>query len=64
MYRFRAHLNLQINPPHELRQIPLVPRHRPEALADRLQRHEARSAELLQQDRAFVYGGFNLETVL
>ncbi len=42
----------------------LVPRHRPATLADRLQRHEELSAELLGQDRAFVYGGFNLETVL
>ncbi len=42
----------------------LVPRHRPESLAHRLRRHERLSAELLEQDRAFVYGGFNLETAL
>jgi len=41
----------------------LVPRHRPESLADRLQRHPETAAELLKGDRAFVYGGFQLETV-
>jgi len=41
----------------------LVPRHRPESLANTLERHEAEAAQWLQQDRAFVYGGFNLEVV-
>jgi len=38
----------------------LVPRSRPESLADRLEVHDTR--DLLFRDRAFVYGGFNLET--
>jgi S-adenosylmethionine-diacylglycerol 3-amino-3-carboxypropyl transferase len=42
----------------------LVPRSRPASLADRLERREAESAALLARDRAFVYGGFNLEVVL
>jgi S-adenosylmethionine-diacylglycerol 3-amino-3-carboxypropyl transferase len=41
----------------------LVPRHRPASLAGRLQRHPERAAALLRADRAFVYGGFQLETV-
>ncbi len=42
----------------------LVPRSRPEALAGRLQRHPAEAALLLEGDRAFVYGGFQLESVV
>lgn len=38
----------------------LVPRSRPASLADRLDVADTR--ELLFRDRAFVYGGFNLET--
>ena len=38
----------------------LVPRSRPESLADRLEVHD--TSDLLFRDRAFVYGGFNLET--
>lgn len=41
----------------------LVDRHRPASLADRLQRHEDVAAALLPRDRAFVYGGFQLEVV-
>ncbi|MEL6346128.1 MAG: DUF3419 family protein [Myxococcota bacterium] len=41
----------------------LVPRSRPESLADRIDVHPERSAALLRRDRAFVYGGFQLETV-
>ena len=41
----------------------LVPRHRPASLADRLERHPERAAVLLRGDRAFVYGGFQIETV-
>lgn len=41
----------------------LVDRHRPERLADRLERREADAARLLSQDRAFVYGGFQIEVV-
>jgi len=41
----------------------LVPRCRPEALADRLDRHPEQAKALLHADRAFVYGGFQLETV-
>jgi len=41
----------------------LVPRHRPDALADRLTRNEALGTRLLATDRAFVYGGFQVETV-
>jgi S-adenosylmethionine-diacylglycerol 3-amino-3-carboxypropyl transferase len=41
----------------------LVPRCRPEAMADRLERHPTTAAALLRGDRAFVYGGFVLETV-
>jgi S-adenosylmethionine-diacylglycerol 3-amino-3-carboxypropyl transferase len=42
----------------------LVPRSRPQALADRIGRDGPRGAEMLQRDRAFVYGGFNVEHVL
>ena len=41
----------------------LVPRHRPVSLADRLDRDEPLGARLLKSDRAFVYGGFQVETV-
>ena len=41
----------------------LVPRSRPEALADRLTRDPQRGAALLARDRAFVYGGFQIECV-
>ena len=41
----------------------LVPRHRPESMKDRLDRHTAEAGMLLDGDRAFVYGGFQLETV-
>jgi len=41
----------------------LVPRSCPASLADRIERHPERSAALLARDRAFVYGGFHLETV-
>ncbi len=40
-----------------------VPRACPPALADRVQRHPARSAALLAQDRVPFYGAFVLETV-
>ena len=41
----------------------LVPRFRPDSLADRLDRDEQRAVELLAKDRAFVYGGFQVERV-
>jgi S-adenosylmethionine-diacylglycerol 3-amino-3-carboxypropyl transferase len=41
----------------------LVPRHRPESMADQLDRDEELAARLLRSDRAFVYGGFHVETV-
>jgi S-adenosylmethionine-diacylglycerol 3-amino-3-carboxypropyl transferase len=41
----------------------LVPRWRPDDMADVLTRHTDRAAELLAKDRAFVYGGFQLESV-
>jgi len=41
----------------------LVPRWRPDDLAHLVDRDPARSAELLARDRAFVYGGFHVETV-
>lgn len=41
----------------------LVDRHRPPELADRLERREDEAAALLSRDRAFVYGGFQLEVV-
>lgn len=41
----------------------LVPRFRPDALADRLERRTDEAARLLSRDRAFVYGGFQLEVV-
>lgn len=42
----------------------LVPRHRPESMADVLDRDEELASRLLRSDRAFVYGGFQVETVL
>jgi len=41
----------------------LVPRHRPESMAHQLDRDEELAARLLRSDRAFVYGGFHVETV-
>jgi len=41
----------------------LVPRSRPESLAGQLRPDPERAASLLARDRAFVYGGFNVETV-
>jgi S-adenosylmethionine-diacylglycerol 3-amino-3-carboxypropyl transferase len=41
----------------------LVPRHRPDDLADRIDRDVALGARLLAQDRAFVYGAVQVETV-
>lgn len=41
----------------------LVPRSRPASMADVLDVAPEKSAALLDQDRAFVYGGFQLETV-
>ena len=41
----------------------LVPRHRPEHLSDRIKRNQTLSESLLQKDRAFVYGGFQVEEV-
>jgi len=41
----------------------LVPRLFPAKLSDRLAPHRDRAAALLQADRAFVYGGFQLDTV-
>lgn len=41
----------------------LVPRSRPARLADRIDVDPARDAALLARDRAFVYGGFHVETV-
>ncbi len=41
----------------------LVPRSRPESLADRIERDSPRGTEMLSRDRAFVYGGFNVERV-
>ena len=40
-----------------------VPRHRPESLADRITRDPERAASLLEKDRSFVYGGFQVEQV-
>ena len=40
-----------------------VPRCRPEALADRITRNEALGATLIQRDRSFVYGDFQVEQV-
>ena len=42
----------------------LVPRSRPESLADRIARDVGLGERLLARDRAFVYGGFQVETVL
>jgi len=42
----------------------LVPRSRPEALADRFAVHPERAAELHARDLAFVYGSFHVESVL
>ena len=41
----------------------LVPRSRPAGLAKHLTRHPEVSAALLERDRAFVYGGFQIEVV-
>jgi S-adenosylmethionine-diacylglycerol 3-amino-3-carboxypropyl transferase len=41
----------------------LVPRSRPASMADVLDVSPEKSAALLDRDRAFVYGGFQLETV-
>lgn len=41
----------------------LVPRRRPEALADRITSHPAESAELHARDRAFLYSAFVIESV-
>jgi S-adenosylmethionine-diacylglycerol 3-amino-3-carboxypropyl transferase len=41
----------------------LVDRHRPDAMADRLDRRVEEAARLLASDRAFVYGGFQIEVV-
>jgi S-adenosylmethionine-diacylglycerol 3-amino-3-carboxypropyl transferase len=41
----------------------LVPRHRPESLADRIARNPERGAALLLKDRSFVYGGFQVEKI-
>jgi S-adenosylmethionine-diacylglycerol 3-amino-3-carboxypropyl transferase len=41
----------------------LVPRWRPDDMADVLTRHTDRASELFAKDRAFVYGGFQLESV-
>ena len=41
----------------------LVSRYRPESMARLLDRDEELAARLLRSDRAFVYGGFQLETV-
>jgi S-adenosylmethionine-diacylglycerol 3-amino-3-carboxypropyl transferase len=41
----------------------LVPRSRPESLADLVAVHPERSAELHARDLAFVYGSFHLETI-
>ena len=40
-----------------------VPRFRPDVLADRMERNETLGSALLQQDRSFVYGGFQVERV-
>ena len=40
-----------------------VPRFRPASLADRLERREEEAARLHAQDRAFLYGAFQLEVV-
>lgn len=41
-----------------------VPRHRPEALADRVVRRTDDAARLYARDRAFVYGAFQVEEVV
>ena len=41
----------------------LVPRWRPESMADVLDRDTVLGAKLIRQDRAFVYGAFQVETV-
>lgn len=41
----------------------LVPRSRPESLADLLDTHEERADELHKRDLAFVYGDFHVESV-
>ena len=41
----------------------LVPRCRPESMADLLERDTVLGARLIREDRAFVYGAFQVETV-
>jgi len=41
----------------------LVPRHRPESMAHRLERDVGLAAALLEQDRAFAYGAVQVEVV-
>ncbi|MFT4975762.1 MAG: S-adenosylmethionine-diacylglycerol 3-amino-3-carboxypropyl transferase [Myxococcota bacterium] len=41
----------------------LVPRSCPDSLSHVIQRDPERAATLLRRDRAFVYGGFNIETI-
>ena len=41
----------------------LVPRQRPESMAQQLSRDPVKEADWIQRDRAFVYGAFHLETV-
>ena len=41
----------------------LVPRYRPDSMAHILDRDEELASRLLRADRAFVYGGFQVETV-
>ncbi|MEC8425511.1 MAG: DUF3419 domain-containing protein, partial [Myxococcota bacterium] len=41
----------------------LVERHRPDSLADRIDRDESLARELGVQDRAFVYGAVQVEQV-
>ena len=41
----------------------LVPRHRPNSMADRIDRNQALGERLIATDRAFVYGAFQVETV-
>lgn len=41
----------------------LVPRHRPESMASVLDRNTALGDALIRKDRAFFYGGFQIETV-
>jgi S-adenosylmethionine-diacylglycerol 3-amino-3-carboxypropyl transferase len=41
----------------------LVPRSRPESLADLIEVHPERAAELHQRDLAIVYGSFHVESI-